>query len=59
MNFSISTALLLIPVLMMPTRFMLSAVKNLQFQNTFIYTHVTPEVGIILFWQSARMKKVM
>lgn len=49
MNFFISVALLLIPMLMMPTHFILSAVKNLQFQNTFIYPCVIPEVSIILF----------
>lgn len=54
MNFFISVALSLIHVLMMPTPFILPK----QFQNAFIFPHLIPEIGIILFWQSAGTRRV-
>lgn len=58
MNFFISVALSLIHVLRMPIPFILPGIKSVQFQNAFIFPHLIPEVGIILFWQSAGMRRV-
>lgn len=57
MNFFITVALSLIHVLMMPTPFISPEFKSVQFQNAFIFSHLIPEVGIILFWQSAGMRR--